>query len=330
VPPAAASTFVGHVPPAEERIVVRVRRNRADKAYRAITTSAALAGLTLMGLIGLFLVVRAWPALRVAGWHFLTETAFNTNGAFGIAAVVAYTAQIAVIALALAIPFAIGASLFITEYAPRKLRRPLTSLVDLLAAIPSLIYGLWGREFLQPQLIDVSRWLNVHFSFVPIFRVDKNSGFAASTFIAGVVVARMIVPIITAVMREAFSQAPAGEREGALALGATKWGMIRAVVLPFGRGAMIGGSMLGLGRALGETIAVLLIISPTFNPSFHVLQTGSNSIAALIAARFGEANEFGISALMAAGLVLFAMTLLVNFLASVVVARSRSGAATEI
>ena len=204
----------------------------------------------------------------------------------------------------------------------------------MLAAVPSLIYGLWGRYFLTPRVIPLSRWLGTHFGFVPFFHTKdaETASYSASTFIAGIVVALMIVPICTAVMREVFSQAPAGEKEGALALGGTKWSVIKTVVLPFGKGGIIGGSMLGLGRALGETIAVTLIISPIFDPHSltHVLQTGGNSIASLIALRFSESNEFGISALMAAGLTLFVITLIVNAFAAVIVGRSRSGAATEI
>ena len=147
--------------------------------------------------------------------------------------------------------------------------------------------------------------------------------------VAGIVVALMVAPITTSVMREVFSQAPVGEREGAYALGATKWGMIRSVVLPFGKGGMIGGTMLGLGRALGETIAVFMIISPVFLIQPHILQNGTNSISALIALRYGEATPFGTSALMAAGLALFLITLVVNFIASSIVARSRSGASTD-
>jgi phosphate transport system permease protein len=153
--------------------------------------------------------------------------------------------------------------------------------------------------------------------------------YTASTFIAGVVVAMMVMPIQCVVMREVFSQVPPGEREGAYALGSTRWGMIRVVALPFGRGGIIGGTMLGLGRALGETIAVVLIISPRFDINWHVLEAGGNSVSALIALRYSEASGFGLSALMAAGLALFALTIIVNFTASWFVARSRSGASSE-
>jgi phosphate transport system permease protein len=289
-----------------------------------------------MGLIGLFLVVRSWKALSVAKLGFFTNSAWQPGlGQFGVWAALLGTVLIALLALLLAVPVSICIALFVTEYAPARLRRPLTSFVDVLAAVPSLIYGLWGRFFLQPRAIYLSRWLGTHLGFIPLFRTEHPESVAsypASTFVAGIVVALMIVPICTAVMREVFSQAPPAEKEGALALGGTKWGVIKTVVLPFGKGGIIGGSMLGLGRALGETIAVTLIISPLFDPHAlpHVLQTGGNSIAALIALRFSESNEFGISALMAAGLTLFVITLIVNAAASVVVARSRSGAATEI
>jgi phosphate transport system permease protein len=172
----------------------------------------------------------------------------------------------------------------------------------------------------------------------PLFSVngaDPNSPlssasvYTASSFIAGIVVAMMVMPIQCSVMREVFSQVPIGEREGAFALGSTRWGMITVVSLPFGRGGMIGGTMLGLGRALGETIAVLLIISPRFDFTFHTLEAGSNSVSSLIALRYSEASGFGLSALMAAGLALFGITLVVNFIASYFVARSRSGAGSE-
>lgn len=321
----------------EERIVLGVRRDLSDRLFRAAATIAGSLTFTVMGLIGTFLLYRGWKALRVAGWSFFTETEWlpDQGGSFGIASLLAYTAQIAAVALAIAIPVSIATSLFITEYAPARLRTALTTTVDLLAAVPSLLYGMWGAFFLQPRLIGLSKWLADHLGFIPIFRVDSEgprplSLFPGSTFMAGVIVALMVVPICTAVMREVFSQAPQGEKEGALALGGTRWGVIRQVVLPFGRGGVIGGSMLGLGRAVGETIAVTLLISTTFEPKFGILQQGSNSIAALIALRFSESNDLGISALMAAGLALFIITLIVNSLASIIVGRSRSGEATEI
>jgi len=320
----------------EERVRPASARPPADTAYRAVARASGVLTLTLMALIGLFLVIRSWDALHAIGWSFFTTSAwFPETGVFGVWGALLGTFLIAIIALVLAVPVAICAALFVTEYAPARLRRPLTSFIDVLAAIPSIIYGLWGRAYLEPKAIYLSRWIGTHFGFLPFFKTDEphNVGsYSASTFIAGMVVALMIVPICTAVMREVFAQAPAGEKEGALALGGTRWGVIKTVVLPFGRGGIIGGSMLGLGRALGETIAVTLLISPLFDPHSltHVLHSGGISIASLIALKFSESNDFGISALMAAGLTLFVITLIVNALAGIIVARSRSGAATEI
>jgi phosphate transport system permease protein len=307
-----------------------VQRTPGDRIFRFAAKSAAAITLAILVLIGVFLVLKAWPALRENGLGFITRTQWNGTGLdSGIASLVLLTFEIAVVALFLAVPISIGSALFLTEYCPRSLRRPLTSLVDLLAAVPSLIFGLWGVFFLQPRLRPVAHWLNVHLGFIPIFKA-REGNYSSSTFIAGVVVALMVVPICTAVMREVFSQAPPGEKEGALALGGTKWGMIRMVVLPFGRGGIIGGSMLGLGRALGETIAITLIVSPTFAPTIRILNGAGNSIAATIANQFNEGSPFAQSALLGAGLALFVITLIVNAFASFVVSRSRSGAATEI
>jgi phosphate transport system permease protein len=238
-----------------------------------------------------------------------------------------------------AVPMAVGTALCISEYTRGWFRRTLITVVDGMAAVPSVIYGSFGFVFFQWKAVSLSRWLSDWFSWIPIFRVqgaDRHGAipdatlYTSSTFMAGLIVSLMVAPIACSIMREAFSQAPIGEREGAYALGATRWGMIRSVVLPFSRGAMIGGIMLGLGRALGETVAVVLIISPVFVVQPHILQNGTSSISSLIALRFGEASPFAISALMAAGLTLFAMTLVVNFIAASVVARSRSGAVSEV
>jgi phosphate transport system permease protein len=291
------------------------------------------AAFLIMGLIGLFLFLRAGPALRTAGIHFLFEQAWRPdvpNPVFGMAAVMFGTIVIAVIALILAVPLSISTALFLTQYAPGRLQKPLGAMVDLLAAVPSLLYGLWGLFFLQPRMLGISRWLSTYLSFIPFFKTKDSNFIASSPFIVGVVVALMIVPICTSVMRAVFQQTPPGEKEGALALGASRWGMIRTVVLPFGRGGIIGGSMLGLGRALGETIAVAIIISPVFLITPRILETGGNSVASLIALRFGESKAMGLSALMAAGLALFIVTLVVNMGATYVVSRSRSGAGVEI
>ncbi|WP_307852519.1 phosphate ABC transporter permease subunit PstC [Glaciihabitans sp. dw_435] len=313
-------------------------RDPVDLLFRGVARTAGITVLAIMSLVGLFLAYRATQALQVAGWSFFTEQSWEPDaGKFGIAAVLVGTILIALVAIVIAVPLATGTALYITDYAPRRIKQTLIGLVDLMAAIPSVVYGLWGFFFLQGNITDISRWISHTFGWIPIFAVDgadpndplaSSTVYTSSTFIAGIVVALMIAPIITSIMREVFSQAPVGEREGALALGSTKWGMIRSVVIPFGLGGMIGGTMLGLGRALGETIAVYMIISPVFVIQPHILQAGASSVSSLIALKYGEATEFGTSALMAAGLALFIMTLIINFAASAIVARSRSGASS--
>lgn len=311
------------------------RRSPSDTVFQTISYFAGATTVGIMLAVGLFLTIRATDALGVAGPSFLTEQQWSPDTrTFGIAAVLFGTITIALVAMCVGVPLAFGTALLLSEVVRGRLRSFLVSLVDLMAAVPSIVFGLWGVFFLQAAVIPVSKWISTYFAWIPIFAVTDGSGdalteasaFTSSAFIAGIVVGLMGVPTQTSVMREAFSQAPVGEREGAFALGATRWGMISAVVLPFGRGGIIGGIMLGLGRALGETIAVYLIISPIFSINWQVLRTGTNSVSALIALRYGEASTLGLSALMAAGLVLFLITLAVNFTASSIVARSRSGA----
>src|SRR5215475_56939 len=288
-----------------------------DRAFRGLARSGGIAVLAIMSLVGVFLAVRALQALRKAGPSFVTTQTWEPDGGhFGIAAVLTGTILVGTVAIIVAVPLALGTALYISEYAPPWLKRTLISLVDLMAAVPSVVYGLWGVFFLQAHVAGVSRWISTYFGWIPPFHVDADprdpltsaSVYTSSTLIAGLVVALMVMPITCSVMREAFSQAPVGEREGAYALGATRWGMIRMVVLPFGRGGIIGGTMLGLGRALGETITVFMILALVFAIQPHILQNGGSTVAALIAQRYGEATPLGISALMAAGLALFVLT----------------------
>lgn len=326
------------------------RSSTPDAVFRAVIYLAGIVVLVLMLMVGLFLALRASDALQVAGWSFLTTAEWDPDGGnFGIAAVIVGTVLIGLTAVVIALPLALGTSLYISEYAPPGIRRTLINLVDLMAAVPSVVYGLWGFFLLQPYILVVGpngeglpRFLATYFGWIPIFAVELDgqqvdagdpatSGtlFSSSTFIAGIVVALMVAPIACSIMRESFSQAPLGEREGAFALGSTRWGMIRTVVLPFGLGGIIGGTMLGLGRALGETIAVFMVISVVFAVQPRILEKGTSSVSALIALKYGEGSEFAISALMAAGLALFVMTLIVNFVASGFISRSRSGAVSE-
>lgn len=313
----------------------------SDRVFRGVARSSGIAVLLIMTLVGVFLAFRALQAIQVAGFSFFTVQEWDPDGGagkFGVAAVIMGTLFIALVAIAFAIPLSTATALYISEYAPERIKRSLISTVDLMAAVPSVVFGLWGFFLLQPNMTGLARWISTHFGWVPFLRVDgvdpadplsSETVFTSSSFIAGLVVGLMITPLLTSIMREGFSQAPVGEREGAYALGATRWGMIRSTVLPFGKGAMIGGTMLGLGRALGETITVFMLISPIFVIQPHILQSGGSSVSSLIALRYGEASAFGTSALMAAGLALFLITLAVNFLASEIVARSRSGAASD-
>lgn len=310
----------------------------SDLVFRSVARAGGGLVLLITGGIGIFLAYQAKPTLDTYGWRFFTEQSWNPEAnQIGIAAVLFGTVVIATLAIAMAFPVALATALYITEWAPRGLKKTLVATVDLMVAVPSIVYGLWGFFLLQPWIIHVSRWITDFFGWIPIFTVDTDpdaavfdgATYASSAFIAGIVVAMMVMPIACAVMREVFDQTPAGEREAALALGSTSWGVVRAVVLPFGRGGIIGGTMLGLGRALGETIAVLLIISPDFMVKPRILEVGTNTVSALIAGRFGDASAAQLSALLTAGFVLFVITLIVNTVAAIIVNRSRSGAGTD-
>jgi phosphate transport system permease protein len=317
-----------------QRFYPRAKPSFNDRIFRGVLRVSGASALLIMVLIGFFLLLKAWPAFQETGWSFFTTSQWLPDtGEFGVAGLLEGTIVVALIAMTIALPIGFGAAVFISEYAPARLKSPLISLIDLMAAIPSIVYALWGLAFLQPLLIGPARWLSTEMDFLPFFRVSEHetdSSYTSSAFIAGLVVGVVVIPTVASIMREVFSQAPAGEREGALALGSTKWGMIRTVVLPFGRSGVIAGSMLGLGRALGETITVYLIISPIFAYTVHPLQSGTNTISALIASRYSESSGIGLAGLLGAGLVLFLFTLVINAVAAVATSRSRSGATTEI
>jgi phosphate transport system permease protein len=310
-----------------------------DRVFGAIATTVGLSVLVITGAIGLFLCYHGIPTLRHYGLHFFTQTQWNPElNQLGIAAVLVGTFEVALVAMVVAFPLAVMFAVFVTDYAPRQIKGWLVSAIDLMAAVPSIIYGLWGFFLLQPHAINLARWLSQHFGFLPIFHVDtdpnaavwQQSRYTSSAFIAGLAVSMMAIPLACAVMRAVFDQAPLGEREAAMALGATRWGVVRSVVLPFGKGGIIGGSMLALGRALGETAAVLIIISPAYDIKARILEAGTQTTSALIAGNFGNATKSQLSALLAAGFVLFLITLVVNTCAAIVIGRSRSGAATDI
>ena len=297
----------------------RIPRRLGDRLFSGAATGAGITILVLLAGVALFLLKEAWPALTASAeelpggeglFRFILPLAFGTVVAAGIGLVVA-------------VPFAVAIALFITDYAPRRLSQTLGYLIDLLAAIPSVVYGLWGVFVLAPASLGVLDWLEANLGFLPFFE-GPASATGRTMLVAGIVLAVMILPIITAVTREVFLQTPRAHREAAIALGATRWEMIRMAVLPFGRSAMISGSMLGLGRALGETMAVTIILSVSGAITFNLISSGNPAtIAANIALDFPESSGLAVNALIASGLVLFAMTLAVNMAARVVINRQR-------
>ena len=297
---------------------------RGDRIFRGMTLGSGLLILGVIVAIAIFLVWKAIPAFRASGFDFLTEKTWfpDANPAkFGVAALAFGTVLSSVIALVLVVPVALGASLALTELAPRRLGTLGGYVVDVLAAVPSVVYGLWGVYFLVPRLVPMQRWLDHHAGFIPLFQ-SRNDTFGRSIFAASVVLAIMVLPIVAAISREVFRQVPQSNREAALALGATRWEMIRIAVLPPSRSGVAGAIMLGLGRALGETIAVALVLAASFNVNFHIFEPGGNTLAANIATKFGESGILGREALIASGLVLFVITLAVNMGARAVVYRS--------
>ena len=302
--------------------------NRADRIFRRIVTSGALTSLILLGLIGMFLFVKSAQIFNDRGISFITGsnwTAGSGDGViiddFSIGPMLTGTILVAVIALIIAMPLAIGGALYLEFYAPFRIRKILNALLDLAAAIPSLIFGLWGLAVFTSFGERWSVLLNSRFGWIPFIKV-QNEVFGRSPFIAGCVLASLIVPIITSVTREVFSRTPRDLIDTCYALGGSRWGAIRTVVLPFGRSGIIGGAMLGLGRALGETVAVYLLLNIVFRYNFRILESEGGNIASLIATKFGEATEYELKALVAAGFVLFILTLAVNMLAATIVQKS--------
>lgn len=314
-------------PPREPTSPRRAAVRRGDRVFRGLTLAAGVFTLIVLAAIAIFLIVKALPALRADTKGFLTTREWLPDASpsvFGIAALAFGTLLSSALALVIAVPIAIGVALYTTDYAPRRIATVLGYLTDMLAAVPSVIYGLWGLYFLIPHLVPVQSFLARTFGWIPLFADPDNRTSVASRsiFAAAVVLAVMILPIISAISREVLAQVPTTSREAALALGATRWEMIRTAVLPPSRPGLISAVMLGLGRALGETIAVALVLAASFDVNWRVLTPGGNSIAANIATKFGESGNTGREALIASGLVLFAITLIVNLAARAVIYRS--------
>jgi phosphate transport system permease protein len=305
--------------------VITTEPRFTDKVFRGIVTSGGLFSLVLLGLIGFFLVYNGFTAIREAGLGFLTGfdwvDAIPEEGqpaSYGIGAMLWGTMVTGIMAMIMGVPVAVGTALFLSYYAPEWIKKPMVVVVDVMAAIPSIVFGLWGYFVLMPHAEYWARLIHKYLGFIPIFDMPAPV-FTRSPFIAAIVLAIMIIPIITAVSREVFAQTPLERIQAAYALGATKWSMIKAVVFPYGRGGVIGGAMLGLGRALGETVAVYTVLNLVYDIRIEVLLSAGGSVASMIVNKFGEADQVELQALMAAGFVLFLVTLGVNFLANYII-----------
>jgi len=304
----------------------------SDKVFRAVVTTGGLSSLAILGLIAAFLGYQGFEILVKEGISFITTSEWTvevdsfgaiTNTTFGLAAMLVGTILCALIAVLIAVPVSVAAAIFLSFYAPASLKKVLVSIIDLMAAFPSILFGFWGLFVLMPSAEYWARLINRYLGFIPIFEVDPPI-FTRSPFIAGVVLAIMIIPIVTSISREVFSQTPLDRIQAAYALGATRWNVIRTVALPYARGGIVGGSMLGLGRAMGETVAVYTVLNIVYQINWQVLFGAGGNVASLILLKFGEAQPYEIKALMAAGLVLFLLTLFVNFIADQIVAKSGS------
>jgi phosphate transport system permease protein len=295
----------------------RAVRRRGDLVFSGSARGAGILILVILAGVAAFLLIEALPALSAP-----TEEIPGDEGLAGyIGPLIFGTLLAAVIALVVATPLAVAIALFVTHYAPRRLGQGLGYLVDLLAAIPSIVYGFWGIAWFAPKLVPFYQWLEDNLGFVPLF-AGPTSPTGRTMFTAGLVLAIMILPIISAISREVFLQAPVLHKEAALALGATRWEMIKMAVIPYGKSGIIGGSMLGLGRALGETLAVALVLSVSGGVTFNLISSGNPStVAANIALEFPESTGIEINTLIASGLALFVITLAVNMLARWIVNR---------
>jgi phosphate transport system permease protein len=296
----------------------------SDRVFRWALASSSAVVLFLLAATTLFLIVKGWPALRAGGVHFLTGTVWNPdNHQFGVEPLLVGSVAIAVVAVAFAVPVSLATALMINEYAPVWLRPWLTSIVDVLATIPSIVYGFWGIEVLSSLQIAPATWIVHNFGFVPLLRSPSPGYYGQSVFATAIVCSLTIIPIITSVSREVMAQAPRDACEAALGLGGTRLGMLTDVVLPFSRSGIVGGILLGIGRGLGETMIVVLILSSAKKLTPALLgPNGLSSIAKEITQNFSEGSPILKSALILAGLALFATTLAVNAIARIIVART--------
>ena len=312
------------IPPPRE---ISTKPRRSDKVFRGVVTGGGLSSLLVLGLIAVFLAYRGFEVLREEGLGFITgadwsvtldESANVVESNFGLSAMLVGTILCSIVAVVIAVPISVFSALYLNFYAPGWLKKILVAVIDMMAAFPSILFGIWGFLVLMPSVEYWGMLINRYLGWIPIFEVEPYF-FSRSPFVAGVVLAIMIIPIITSVSREIFAQAPLDRIQAAFALGATRWAMIKAVVIPHGRSGVVGGAMLGLGRAMGETVAVYTVLNIVFQINWHILLGAGGNVASLIILKFGEAGEYEIKALMAAGLILFLLTLAVNATANVIV-----------
>jgi phosphate transport system permease protein len=300
----------------------------SDKVFRGVVTAGGLSSLVILGLIAFFLVFNGFETFRTEGFSFLTgfdwmdaQPEAGIPASYGVGAMLYGTLVIGLLALVFGVPIAVGTALFLSYYAPEWLKKPMVLIIDVMAAIPSVVFGLWGYFVLMPHAEYWAKLIHKYLGFIPIFDMPANA-FSRSPFIAGLVLAIMIIPIVTSISREIFAQTPLDRIQAAYALGATKWSMIKAVVFPYGRGGVVGGAMLGLGRALGETVAVYTVLNLMYDIRIEILLSAGGSVASMIVNKFGEADAPELRALMAAGFVLFLVTLAVNFIANYIITKT--------
>ena len=299
------------------------KRRLGDLVFANTTRAAGIAILLALAGVAIFLTAQGLPALGATS----EDLKGHSNLLTYVAPLVFGTLLAAVIALAIAVPLALGVALSVSHYAPKSVAVAIGYLVDLLAAVPSVVYGLWGIGFLGPRLVPVYEWLADHLGFIPFFDGPaSNTGRTIMT--ASIVLAIMILPIVTAISREIFVQTPRLNEEAALALGATRWEMIRLAVLPYARSGIVSAAMLGLGRALGETMAVAMVLSASGVVTWDLISsTNPSTIAANVALTFQDSTGLARNALIASGLVLFVITFAVNFGARAIVERNDPGKA---
>jgi phosphate transport system permease protein len=288
-----------------------------------------MASLVILGLIAIFLSAKGLNVLQEEKFSFITESRWEViadeNGNIvetniGIGAMLVGTFLAALIAIIVGVPIAVLSALYLTFYAKDRVKKFLVSLIDLMAAFPSLLFGFWGFFIFMSSAEYWAKLINKYLGFIPLFDVPAPI-FERSPFIAGLVLAIMIIPIVTSISREIFDQTPLDRIQAAYALGASKLAMIRAVVIPYGRGGVVGGAMLGLGRAMGETVAVYTVLNVVYQINWQVLFGAGGNVASLILLKFGEAGPYEVDALMAAGLILFVLTLVVNAVADLLINR---------